>query len=158
MRGADDEDGHHRRIQRRFIPTCVGQMKMLQYMGYTARRFIPTCVGQIYAQPLLGRQEPRFIPTCVGQMTARPRPCPAAAVHPHMRGADAFSRYPTYCHLRFIPTCVGQMQVGHIVNDAVERFIPTCVGQMLGYTQGGATITGSSPHAWGRFHDLPPSA
>ena len=88
MRGADSTPGCGERSERRFIPTCVGQIVLKGWQPLGSTRFIPTCVGQM----------PDTVPA-PNRM----------AVHPHMRGADG-RRHDHACGCtRFIPTCVGQI-------------------------------------------------
>ena len=75
------------------------------------------------------------------------------AVHPHMRGAD-FCNVQGCFHLgRFIPTCVGQTYIyGLTDNDAPVH--PHMRGADAVQRICCRYTAGSSPHAWGRLMDV----
>ena len=54
--------------QKRFIPTCVGQILQRRTERVDDPRFIPTCVGQMAVDEIAAEHDTRFIPTCVGQI------------------------------------------------------------------------------------------
>ena len=151
MRGADRQALFSLGVLHRFIPTCVGQMVLDDYLDkqglgfiphawgrYTdnrryslALRFIPTCVGQMYGAETEAAVKAGSSPHAWGRSTRTcTRRC-RRAVHPHMRGADVRLSADAQWRPRFIPTCVGQMR------GPAER----CQFQ----------TSGSSPHAWGRL-------
>ena len=163
-----DEDGKWR-----FIPTCVGQIYICLgrkpfpagssphawgKCGYSlgvepSERFIPTCVGQIQTTPEASSGECGSSPHAWGKFPALRKSVCLIPVHPHMRGANArIARAVVSCR-RFIPTCVGQICGKGRRRRRKRRFIPTCVGQIYKNLVVFAVVTGSSPHAWGRFRD-----
>ena len=119
----------------RFIPTCVGQIKptpdffvfdpvhphvrgadeTVIRLKLAHGRFIPTCVGQmvrIRSEPLKkAGSSPRAWGRCFHSLDNSH----AAAVHPHVRGADFVPWFSAQAQARFIPTCVGQIKCSFII-------------------------------------------
>ena len=77
--------GFRRRIDDRFIPTCVGNTA-----GGLRRRdgqaVHPHVRGEYVARAAQGGRRVRFIPTCVGNTCDDMGRVKNAAVHPHVRG------------------------------------------------------------------------
>ena len=72
---------------KRFIPTCVGQIRQSGFVPLT-RPVHPHVRGADVPAVTAPPPVARFIPTCVGQIKTPPREASALAVHPHVRGAD----------------------------------------------------------------------
>ncbi len=76
------------RLQTRFIPTCVGNMRPLS--GQAAHRSVhPHVCGEHFFGLLPERGFVRFIPTCVGNMDQKPTTLLRQTVHPHVCGEHA---------------------------------------------------------------------
>ena len=136
--------------QRRFIPTCVGQI---------LRGALP--VAQAKVHPHVRGADPHVLlvrglrsavhPHVRGADPAsRVYDLPDLSVHPHVRGADVDRLTSRALHQRFIPTCVGQIPIATHIMQTMNRFIPTCVGQMHPLDLHRVKRRGSSPRAWGR--------
>ena len=70
MRGADDQSNSKPRNDRRFIPTCVGQIASRTKQGARQAGSSPHAWGRCRWRPCCRSLSRRFIPTCVGQMPA----------------------------------------------------------------------------------------
>ena len=114
----------------RFIPTCVGQIKLRGVAALQNSRFIPTCVGQIHKRLKFPQESSGSSPRAWGRCPFAALRVAVFAVHPHVRGADIPERH---------------------VRGEVARFIPTCVGQIAFQSIAALIYAGSSPRAWGRF-------
>ena len=151
----------------RFIPTCVGNtsedyLKAVQDGGSS-----PHAWG-IHAHAGAARGLPRFIPTCVGNTGRSDGPCPAASVHPHMRGEYSFWPFRISAVFGSSPHAWG-IPALWCKRAGMHRFIPTCVGNTneLKMRRPSSSVhphmrgeyfflgvfkvfrVGSSPHAWG---------
>jgi len=127
-----------------------------------------------FALAALRLQSGRFIPTCVGSMEGGKWKLRQMTVHPHMRGEhEARLRLPLTA-TGSSPHAWGASRPDR-VRPGWNRFIPTCVGSMPPSPSGFVfatvhphmrgehcpspvkvvSISGSSPHAWGAFRQLP---
>jgi len=130
----------------RFTPTCVGTTFALPYprrerpvhphvrgdnwrsRGKTGKQngSPPRAWGQ---HPISTNTSPpiRFTPTCVGTTYTRSPYTHSPAVHPHVRGDNAFMLFPSFVCVGSPPRAWGQQL--HLKNQLMEyRFTPTCVG------------------------------
>ncbi len=118
----------------------------------------------LYFQPL------RFTPTCVGKINAVLIAPIAPPVHPHMRGENSFcsccwaikrgspphawGKFAIVLQHRhdcqFTPTCVGKIRT-HKDNNAPPTVHPHMRGENVKRQLLGMMLTGSPPHAWGKF-------
>ena len=114
------------------------------------RRFIPTCVGQIWKTVSCPICNSGSSPRAWGRWPQANPDVGGGAVHPHVRGADFKLIVEPILDVRFIPTCVGQIYISSERLFAPVRFIPTCVGQIIAQANTTHSINGSSPRAWGR--------
>ena len=148
VRGADGADPPVASPAARFIPTCVGQMKIPGHCG-AASAVHPHVRGADCAGAHMGRSaigssprawgrfvlpgrrvsSSRFIPTCVGQIRSSAVCSCARSVHPHVRGADSWCWSGGMAPAGSSPRAWGRF-LHRRVNGLARRFIPTCVGQM----------------------------
>ena len=91
VRGADPKFVRRSRSRTAVHPHVRGADIIRAALDLYKGRFIPTCVGQMLVVLLGNTKGTRFIPTCVGQIRSGGEPSDGVAVHPHVRGADAFS-------------------------------------------------------------------
>ena len=187
---------HRRRLsRRRFIPTCVGQtvcgrdaraaaavhphVRGADLLNAGLKAAAGGSSPRAWGRPQTQAQRLtplRFIPTCVGQTADAGAAFDAAAVHPHVRGADMYrkrnrlygrgssprawgrhglsSRGPSFG--RFIPTCVGQTRSSEASRDveSVHPHVRGADGRLCPHHEDPA---GSSPRAWGRLGRSPQS-
>ena len=161
---------------RRFIPTCVGNMKksLRVFIIYPVHPHVcgKHTIGSMALSKPYG-SSPRVWGTFVSQTLARN----AASVHPHVCGEHAYRQRLLRMIVRFIPTCVGNMKnVGSLSapligssprvwgtcllfgdRHGLGRFIPTCVGNMHAFHVSARVVAGSSPRVWGTclaVHDI----
>ena len=118
-------------------------------MTMIAIRFIPTCVGQM---KLPGGREPLLTvhPHVRGANVSRTATSGFwSMVHPHVRGANAHAFNAWDSVLGSSPRAWGKFL--HLLRlSRQERFIPTCVGQMLCRAPIRMPAAGSSPREWGK--------
>ena len=115
------------------------------------RRFIPTCVGQIAIADMGRTIQSGSSPHAWGRWPLVSQRQHNGPVHPHMRGADIDCTWRSAADRWFIPTCVGQIGISNGCETACYGSSPHAWGRWkcsrLDYKQ----QHGSSPHAWGRW-------
>src|SRR5262249_2802769 len=169
-------------------PTCVGTMAASvvksvvsavhphmrgdNVMGYSDRQPPRGSPPHAWGQCLTPQGRPpsrRFTPTCVGTMRRWSSRLTRTAVHPHMRGDNAYAapidsfvhgspphawgqfrqRQAVACRARFTPTCVGTI-AGAGVKPVQRAVHPHMRGDNEFGKPGSREEYGSPPHAWGQ--------
>jgi len=154
-------------VQRRFIPTCVGNIiedtaqavamavhphvcgehsyssQQTSFFSGSSPRVWGTFCPQFLR--LISR---RFIPTCVGNMARKDTINTKLAVHPHVCGEHASARL--FCRsLRwFIPTCVGNIKRAAAAAPVLPVHPHVC-GEHAKAEVNSKVSLGSSPRVWG---------
>ena len=137
--------------QRRFIPTCVGQI-LRGAMADAQAKVHPHVRGADPHVLLVRGLRSAVHPHVRGADPAsRVYDLPDLSVHPHVRGADVDRLTSRALHQRFIPTCVGQIPIATHIMQTMNRFIPTCVGQIRA---GGQSVDEEAVHPHVRGADV----
>ena len=133
----------------RFIPTCVGNIRLVLFCLITLRLHPHVC-GEHSKEPLciLGTSGssprvwgtfnspittlfiPRFIPTCVGNIVDSSRAAARIAVHPHVCGEHITERSASASQDGSSPRVWGTYPRKMSLECGL-RFIPTCVGNIF---------------------------
>ena len=135
-------------IQRRFIPTCVGNIVQKEMIVREAAVHPHVCgehelffcqgrhifgssprVWGTSESMYFDTSEDRFIPTCVGNMEYAWTYSTKSSVHPHVCGEHFFAVYYTVSSYGSSPRVWGTFSPTDYTNTA-QRFIPTCVGNI----------------------------
>ncbi len=89
-------------------------------------------------------------PRARGRRHARRRGDGQDAVHPRVRGDDAWAIRLAERAGRFTPACAGTTAERSVAGDAAERFTPACAGTTVICSETQGTSFGSPPRARGR--------
>jgi len=135
--------------QRRFIPTCVGNIPRPLTIAWWMRGSSPRVWGTS-VPPFPQRHRCRFIPTCVGNMGDLFHKDVPVSVHPHVCGEHLFFGVASRLHLRFIPTCVGNI-VCCRPSGLPSPVHPHVCGEHGASRRKRVIGIGSSPRVWGTW-------
>jgi len=133
-------------LDRRFIPTCVGNTSHGRIFSacrpvhphvrgeHPRTELLPCAMNGssprawgTRIRPNAPRVQVRFIPTCVGNTSLARLRNVLAAVHPHVRGEHLPHRVNMCSSCGSSPRAWGT-RTSHRLRVEVGRFIPTCVG------------------------------